>query len=385
MDYLDEVASMASLRAALDRAVRRRGGPGPDGVTLLQFASATDHELGRLRDGKSVAAIPVEDISHVALHGPITMTGAAIARVLDAGVDVTLHTSAGRLRGMMTSAQPKNVFLLLAQAEAWRTPERRLAFAKVVVASKLRGQRQFLQRHALDRGSQACATVVEQIDALARRIEEHDGLDAVRGIEGAAAAAYFTAFRDVVGPAWGFTTRARRPPPDPVNALLSFGYTLAGAELGRHLLRAGFDTRIGLFHGVRYGRESLPLDLVDELRTPMVDRFTVSLLHRRQLAAEDFEPSDNGGVRLKDEARRRYLELWEEMLNQRAPNLRGESPADPNLPASLYVHREATAVPADPPAATWRQRMQRQVAGLYAFLMHGKPYQGILSSQPAEK
>jgi len=344
-----------------------------------------NNRLVMIRDGKNVAAIPLEDLSHVALHGPITMTGAAVARLMDAGLDVTLHTSAGRMRGMIMSAQPKNVFLLLAQAEAWRTPERRLAFAKAVVASKLRGQRQFLQRHALDRGSPACATAVEQIDALARRIDEHDGIDAVRGIEGAAAAAYFAAFRDVVGAAWGFTTRARRPPPDPVNALLSFGYTLAGAEVGRHLLRAGFDTRIGLFHGVRYGRESLPLDLVDELRTPMVDRFTVALLHRRQLLAEDFEPSDGGGVRLKDAARRRYLELWEEMLSQRAPNLRGESPADPNAPTSLFVDRESIAAPNDSPTPTWRQRMQRQVAGLYAFLMHGKPYQGMFPSQVAEK
>lgn len=334
--------------------------------------------LVMLRDGKTVASIPMGDILHVALHGPITMTGAAVARLLDAGIDVTLHTSAGRLRGMLSSAQSKNVFLLLAQVDAWRSPQRRLAFAKAVVASKLRSQRQFLQRHVLDHGSAACATAVSQISDLERRVEEQADTDSLRGIEGAAAAAYFAAFGDVVGTAWGFTGRVRRPPTDPVNALLSFGYTLAGAELGRHLLRAGFDTRVGLFHGVRYGRESLPLDLVDELRVPMVDRFTVNLLHRRQILASDFEAAENSGVRLTQDARRRYLELWEDMLSQRAPALRGEQASEAeNEPGSVFVGSSEPTTD-DSPAASWRQRMQRQVGRLYAYLMHGTPYRGLL-------
>jgi CRISPR/Cas system-associated endonuclease Cas1 len=207
-----------------------------------------------------MAAVPIADISHIALHGPITMTGAAVARVLDAGLDVTLHTSTGRLRGMLTSAQPKNV---------------------------------------------------------------------------------------------------------------------ATAELARHLVRAGFDTRIGLFHGLRYGRESLPLDLVDEVRAPMVDRFTTNLLHRRQLGADDFEQGDDFAVRLSNDARRRYLELWEEMLSTHAAQLRGEAvPSDGEEP-NLLVERDNQEAES---SVTWRRRMQRQVARLYQFLMRGTPYRGLLAA-----
>lgn len=342
---------------------------------MLLIRHANDR-LVMLREGKTVAAVPIADISHIALHGPITMTGAAVARVLDAGLDVTLHTSTGRLRGMLTSAQPKNVYLILAQVDAWRAPERRLSFARAVVASKLLGQRQLLQRRGLDRDSTRCADAVGQIDALQRRLGDAADLNALRGIEGAAAAAYFGAFREIVGAAWPFPGRVRRPPTDPVNALLSFGYTLATAELARHLVRGGFDTRIGLFHGLRYGRESLPLDLVDEVRAPMVDRFTTNLLHRRQLSTDDFEHGDDSSVRLSNDARRRYLELWEEMLSTRAVQLRGEAqPSDVDEPITLVGRDDE-----DPDhSVTWRRRMQRQVARLYQFLMRGTPYQGLLA------
>lgn len=340
------------------------------------------HGNGRLilaREGTTVTTVPLRGLAYVALHGPITLTGAATAALLDAGIDVTLHTSHGRLRGMLSSMAAKNVYLVLAQAEAWRTPARRVAFAQALVASKLQAQRQYLQRQALDHASTGSATAVRRIDALRRAVAAESDIEALRGIEGAAAAAYFEAFATLIDGGWGFRRRARRPPPDPVNALLSFGYTLATGEVARHLLRAGFDLRIGLFHGLRYGRESLPLDLVDEFRVPMVDRFTLGLLRRRQVQLEDFVAVDTGGVRLTDPARRRYLELWEEMLDAAAPALRGVDDDDGDGDGETQVGAEEGVGEG---RVTWRRRMQRQVGRLYRFLMRGEGYRGLLASGP---
>jgi CRISPR-associated protein Cas1 len=362
-----------------------------DPTLLVRHANG---RLVMLRDRKVIASIPIADISHVAVHGPITFTGPAIAGLLDAGIDVTLHSSAARLRGVIHSHDPKNVFLTLAQVAAWNDPARRLAFARVLLASKIAGQRQLVHRHARDHGSAACEDATARLAVLERKVLVEDDLDAARGIEGAASSTYFGAFADMVGPEWAFPGRVRRPPRDPVNALLSFGYTLATAEVARHLLRASFDLRIGLVHGIRYGRESLALDLVEELRAPLVDRFTLRLLRRGQLKREDFiEREEDGAVRLTDDARRSYLEWWEETLSSRAPLFRDDAPDDgSDLSRSAEWIRprrdrvpDASAKGGVPEELTWRFRMERQVQRLARFLLRDAPFKPLQSSRKPKR
>lgn len=220
------------------------------------------------------------------------------------------------------------------------------------------------------------------------------GVDAVgrplvlRGLEGAASAAYFDAFPSMLGPSWAFPGRVRRPARDPVNALLNFGYTLATAEVARHLLRASFDLRIGLLHGIRYGRESLALDLVEELRAPLVDRFTLRLLHRRQIQRDDFITHDeDGAVRLTDDARRRYLEWWEEALSSRAPLLRNDrsTPDDDAAPHAAQVEglekQRLGPNPKAPNEITWRFRIERQAHRLARFLLRQAPFKPLQATR----
>ncbi|MCS6912337.1 MAG: CRISPR-associated endonuclease Cas1 [Myxococcales bacterium] len=324
-----------------------------------------------LRERQVVAAVPLHEISHLCLHGPVTLTGAAVARLLDEGIDMTLYSSAGRLRGMLSSVQAKNVYLLLAQVAAWNDAARRIGFARPLLYSKLMGQRRLVQRHALDHGSAACAEVAERIGVLARQVLEEADLEALQGLEGAAAAAYFGVFGQMLRGGWTWPGRVRRPPRDPVNALLSFGYTLAAGEVARCLLQAGFDLRIGLLHGIRYGRESLPLDLLEELRAPLVDRFTLRLLNRRQLGPEEFEEQEGGAVRLTAEGRRKYLELWEEALNRQVRR-RDDEPQE----GTRRLGRRA--VRSDPAEGwSWRRRMERQVQRLRRYLLEGVAYRPL--------
>lgn len=137
-----------------------------------------------VRERSVVFAMPLREISHVALHGPVTLTGAAVAGLLDEGIDVTLHSSAGRWRGTLSSAQSGNVYLLLAQVDAWQRADRRAAIVRALLAGKIAGQRQLVRRAWLDRSRVRCEAAARRLGELeAQCWTEHD-LDALRGVEG---------------------------------------------------------------------------------------------------------------------------------------------------------------------------------------------------------
>ena len=143
--------------------------------------------------------------------------------------------------------------------------------------------------------------------------------DAVlRGVEGTSAASYFDVFDLLLRAQFSFGHRSRRPAHNPVNALLNLGYTLVGNEISDRLEAAAFDPRVGFYHGVRYGRSSLALDLLEAHRVRVVDRFTLSLVNRRMLTPEDFVTTEQHGVRLTRAALRRYLSSFEAMMSRTA-------------------------------------------------------------------
>lgn len=316
------------------------------------------------RLGVVVKGVPIAEVVHVALHGPITMTGAAVRGLLDAGVDVSLHARSGRLRGLMSAREAKDVALLLAQVGAWHDMAKRLAFARPLVVSKIEGQRRMLQRHGWNHGHRACLDAAADLTKLQRKALAATELDELMGLEGAAAAAYFGQMGKMLRGGFTFAGRVRRPPTDPVNSLLSYGYALAVGEVARQVLVRGLDGRIGLLHGIRYGRTSLALDLVEELRTPMVDRLVLKLLNRQQVLHRHFVTLPDGAVRLTDEGRRIFLLQWELMLAER--------PARRATTSNTSDDDDDSAA-----GPSWRHRIVRQVGRLKRFLLHGKPFRPL--------
>lgn len=134
------------------------------------------------------------------------------------------------------------------------------------------------------------------------------------GIEGSCTRAYFTAFGRMLREGFPWTGRSRRPPKDPPNALLSLGYVLITNEVSCILSALSLDPYVGFFHGLRYGRVSLALDLVEEFRHGLIDALTLDLLNRRHFALEDFTAGEDGAVLLDSEGLRRYLTLYETRL-----------------------------------------------------------------------
>ena len=146
-----------------------------------------------------------------------------------------------------------------------------------------------------------------KLTAAIGRAEATADLDTLRGIEGQAARGYFAAYRAAFDPAWAFTDRNRRPPRDPINALLSLGYSLLTQNVMTALEGVGLDPYLGYFHSEVYNRPALALDLVEEFRAPVVDSLTLWLANRRILRPEDFRPGEGGGVELTDRGLREYL------------------------------------------------------------------------------
>ena len=145
-------------------------------------------------------------------------------------------------------------------------------------------------------------------------------MDSLLGVEGAAANAYFGIYQKAFDPAWKFTKRTRRPPRDPVNALLSLGYTFLGYAMQTALEIVGLDPYLGYFHQEAYGRPALALDLIEEFRAPVVDSLALGLVNRRLLQADDFakspkgEPGNGGGIYLTRRGMRIFVREFEDRL-----------------------------------------------------------------------
>jgi len=154
---------------------------------------------------------------------------------------------------------------------------------------------------------------IKKLATSLRRVQHTSSVSETMGIEGDAASTYFSVFNELLrGTGFTFGGRVRRPPTDPVNALLSFAYTLITHECSSALQGVGLDPYVGLLHQDRPGRVSLALDLLEEFRAPWADRFVLTLINRKQIQLNDFITEASGAVRLKDDARKTFLIAWQE-------------------------------------------------------------------------
>lgn len=290
-----------------------------------------------------LADLRLFDLERLVLVGSVQLSTQAIALLLDQGIDVSFLTGHGRLRGSLVSNQSKNVYLRLAQFERWKDSAFRLAWSRQVVVAKLAAQERVLARYERNYPGSLDPEAKESLKQVRSKVPEGESLESLQGFEGTAGAIYYKQFGKMLKTV-GFPGRKKHPSTDPANALLSLGYVMLGNEIASLLEARGFDPAIGFLHGIRYGRHSLALDLIEPFRQPVIDRLTLRLLNRRQVTPEDFEGGESG-VRLVPEAFKRYLGLYED-------HLRGES--------------EGAGSP------TWRERLRQQVDSLKEMVMAGE-------------
>ncbi len=281
------------------------------------------------RSGDLLADFKLKDTSQLVLCGNVQITAQALHLACEAGIPV-VHLSFGHwFYGITDGFGLRNAYDRAAQFQAATDPARCLAFAKAVVAAKGANQRTLLRRNA----EPSPTATLRQMAELLERISSAEDLGQCLGYEGNLAERYFSAFATMIRPKahdnlpgmgdepvpmpFDFTTRNRRPPKDPVNALLSFGYAMLAKDCAVALAAVGLDPHWGLYHQPRHGRPSLALDLMEEFRPLIVDSVVITAINTGMIVAGDFTTAANG-CQLSPAGRKAFLRAYEARCDQLA-------------------------------------------------------------------
>ncbi len=265
-----------------------------------------------IRGEDTLADIPVIKLERVLIFGYAQLTTQALELLLNEGIPTVFLSINGRLKGSLEPTRSKNIPLRVRQYECARNPNFCLAIAKNIVTGKIRNQIRLIQRFQHNRPEMTFQSFQEDLKRLLHQVNNKTTIGGLLGLEGRATAVYFDAFKQMFKHL-GFTCRTRRPPTDPVNSLLSLGYTLLCYEYLSAVSAVGLDPYLGFFHQISYGRPSLALDLCEELRHPVIDMLTLDLINRGIITADDFN-QDSGAFILTSRARVRYFTKYERRM-----------------------------------------------------------------------
>lgn len=285
----------------------------PDGYLSLDGENVVvrvdDDILGR---------VPLHNLEAIVSFGFRGASPALMRACTERGVGLCFLSRHGRFLGRVSGAVHGNVLLRMAQYDIARSPCASLDMAKHFLTGKLYNSRWLLEHfrrdHAARLDTDAIGADIEQIKTSLGSLALASSAEELLGIEGSAAKAYFSSFPRLIlrnQDDFSFSGRSRRPPLDPVNSLLSLTYTLLGNEIAGALESVGLDPAVGFYHTLRPGRFSLALDMLEELRAPLADRFVLSLINLGVVSRKDFMQKENGAFILSDDARKTFLTAWQ--------------------------------------------------------------------------
>lgn len=287
-----------------------------------------DHDTVKIvtPDGPGRQALPLCRLDAIIVYGHVNVSTELLARCAEDGRTVTWMTQSGRFLARADGPVRGNVLLRHAQHLAYSDPVRRLGIARSCVAGKIQNSRQVLLRAARDAEPDRQSELRQIASDLAARLPAAataTAIDELLGTEGQAARQYYRGFASLLrtGPAiQPFTVRSKRPPTDPVNALLSFLYGLLRSHIQGGAEQAGLDPYVGFLHGMRPGKPALALDLMEEYRPVFADRLALTMLNRRQLQRTHFEDLPGGAVRLTEDGRKIVLTEWQRSKQREWPH-----------------------------------------------------------------
>lgn len=289
------------------------------------------------KDGEAVAVrieretklrVPFNNIGSIVCFGRVTCTTPLLCACAQRGISLAFLTEYGRFQAAIQGYTPGNVLLRRTQYRRSDEDAASAAVATACVIGKLANSRSVLRRAARESNQPDVAEKLShaalRIDDVLQRLTQNHSLDTVRGLEGEGSAIYFSVFSQLITSdedAFLFTTRSRRPPLDPMNALLSFLYSMLAGDARAACEAAGLDAAVGFLHRDRPGRPGLALDLMEELRPMLADRLALSLVNRRQVKPDGFRREKTGAVMMDDATRKTVLAAYqkrkqEELVHQ---------------------------------------------------------------------
>jgi len=262
-----------------------------------------------------VLRLPIHTLAGIVCFGQVSCSPPLLGLCGERGVHVSFLTERGKFLARVSGPVSGNVLLRREQVCRAENPASACELARSFVLGKLVNSRTVLQRAQRDHGPDPVITrSVDVIADVIRRVQRVADIETVRGLEGEAANAYFSAFDGMIltqRDAFSMKTRSRRPPLDPLNALISFLYTILAHDCEAALEGIGLDPQIGFLHALRPGRPSLALDLMEEFRSMLADRVALSLINLNQISGKGFKTTESGAVVMDNETRKTVLQTWQ--------------------------------------------------------------------------
>ena len=257
---------------------------------------------------------PVIGIDALTLFGNVQISSQAITFLLERGIDISFFSYNGKYLGLVSADTSKNIFLRMSQYDLYMDSEKRMTMARTIVEAKIRNQLAIIKSRRWESDFDWRADVT-QIEKYLKNLNEKKEGNGIRGVEGICSNIYFHSYAQMFNCDFKFEKRSRRPPRNPINVILSLAYTLLTKEVVNALEAESFETSLGFLHGIRYGRKSLALDMVEEFRQPIADRLVLKVFNKRMLTEYDFDVPEEGVVNLTEEGFKRFCTAYERWMN----------------------------------------------------------------------
>ena len=310
------------------------------------------------KDKHVLLRLPIHTLQGIVTFGNVMTSPFLLNLCAERGVCVSFMSESGKFLARATGPVSGNVLLRLAQMRAYDDKRKKGDIARSFVIGKLLNARNVIMRRIRDHGESAVLrdAAEKHADVIRRVRDSPPDVERLRGLEGEAASVYFWCFNELLvaqKEAFSISGRNRRPPTDPMNALLSYLYTLLAHDCRGALEGVGLDPQIGFLHEVRPGRPCLALDLMEEFRAIFADRVALSLVNLRQVGPRDFKTTESGAVEMREEARKTVLQTWQKKKQETIlhPFLEERVPAGllPHLQALLLARHLRKDLDAYPP------------------------------------
>jgi len=278
------------------------------------FIGKTDERLTVKADKKKLLDIPLLKLEGIVILGRATISPMVVNELLQRHIPLTFLTHTGRYLGRLEPEFTKNIFVRKAQWSAAGNTPQAIHLVQSFVRGKLKNYRHALQRRVRNYSELNLDDPIMRLEQTITSIQDIQKIDKLRGLEGVGSAVYFGSFNQLINnPKFTFQARRRRPPTDPVNGLLSLGYSLLRHDIQSAVNIVGFDPYLGYLHVEHYGRPALALDLMEEFRPLIVDAMVLKILNQELLSPDDFETEPiSNAVSLTKEGLKTFLRLYEQ-------------------------------------------------------------------------
>lgn len=255
---------------------------------------------------------PAANVEAVAIIGNVQISTQALYMLMEKGIDINYFSFSGKHIGYAAADRSKNIFLRFAQHEYYHDLDMRMNMARIIVGNKIRNQIQILRRHRWD-DEYDWHKDVDALEKLRESLDARNTPNSILGVEGMCSNIYFGAYGHMFKDGIKFSGRNRRPPRDPVNVMLSLGYTFLTKEVCMALEAESFEMYLGFLHGIRYGRKSLALDIVEEFRQPVIDRMVLRGFNTNMFTIDHFN-IEGDAILLKEEGFIKFCQTFEKWM-----------------------------------------------------------------------